>query len=48
MIVKKHKASPDVFKKMKELILEYYTEPEKIKKSRVKIEMGEAHANDDF
>ena len=36
MVVKRHKASPAVFNKMKELVFEYYTEPENVKKSKVR------------
>ena len=48
MVVKKHKASPTLFNKMKEHILEYYTEPKNIKKSKVQSEMEEQCANDDM
>ena len=48
MVVKRHKASPAVFNKMKELVLEYYTEPENIKKSKVQSEIEERCANDDL
>ena len=34
MVVKRHKASPAVFNKMKELVLEHHTESENIKKSK--------------
>ena len=39
MLVKRHKASPAVFNKMKELVFEYYTEPENFTKSKVQSEM---------
>ena len=39
MLVKRHKASPAVFNKMKELVFGYYTEPENVKKSKVQSEM---------
>ena len=48
MSVKKQNASPAVFNKMKELVLEYYTEPENIKKSKVQSKMGGQCANDDL
>ena len=48
MLVKRHKASPAVFNKMKELVFEYYTEPENVKKSKVQSEMEERYANDDL
>ena len=48
MLVKRHKASPAVFNKMKKLVLEYYTEPENIKKSKVQSEMEERCATDDL
>ena len=48
MLVKRHKASPAVFNTMKELVFEYYTEPENVKKSKVQSEMEERYANDDL
>ena len=48
MLVKRHKASPAVFNKMKELVFEYYTEPENVKKSKVQSEMEERYANDNL
>ena len=48
MLVKGHKASPVVFKKMKELVFEYYTKSENVKKSKVQSEMEEQYANDDL
>ena len=48
IVVKKHKASPVTFSKKKELIYDYYTEPENIKKSKVRSEIGERSANDDL
>ena len=47
-MVNKHKTSPAVFNKMKELILEYYTEPWNINKSKVRSEMEERSAYDDL
>ena len=47
-VVKRHKASPAVFNKMKELVIKCYTEPENIKKSKVQSEMVERCANDDL
>ena len=48
MLMKSHKASPAVFNKMKELVFEYYTEPENVKKSKVQSEMEEQYANGDL
>ena len=48
MVMKRHMASPAVFNKMKELVLEYYTEPENKKKSKVQSDMEEWCANDDL
>ena len=48
MLVKRHKASSVVFNKIKELVFEYYTEPENVKKSKVQSEMEERYANDDL
>ena len=48
MVVKRHKALPAVFNKMNELVLEYYTEPENIKKSKVQRERKERCANGDL
>ena len=48
MVMERHMASPAVFNKMKELVLEYYTEPENIKKSKVQSDMDEWCANDDL
>ena len=48
MLLKRHKASPAVFNKMKELVFEYYIEPENVKKSKVQSEMEERYANDDL
>ena len=45
MVVKRHKASPAVFNKMKELVLEYY---KNIKKSKLQSEIEERCANDDL
>ena len=39
IVLKKHKDSPMVFTKMKELILEYYTEPENIKNRKSKVRL---------
>ena len=47
-MVKKHKASPVTFSKKKELIYDYYTEPENIKKSKVQSEMEKRCANGDL
>ena len=33
---------------MKKLVIEYYTEPENVKKSKVQSEMEEQYANDDL
>ena len=40
-MVKKHKAVPAIFIKMKDLILEYLTGHENIKESKIKFEMEE-------
>ena len=45
MLVKRRKASPAVSNKMKELVFEYYTEPENVRKSKVQSEMEERYAN---
>ena len=47
-MVKKQKAVPAIFIKMKDLILEYYTEPGNIKRSIAQSEMEERCANDDL
>ena len=48
MLVKRHKALPAVFNKMKVLVFEYQTEPENVKKSKDQSEMEERYANEDL
>ena len=48
MVVKKGKASPTMFNKIKELIFEYYTEPDNTKRSKVQSEIEKRCADDDL
>ena len=41
MVVKRHNASPAVFDKIRELVLEHHTESENIQKSKVQSDMEE-------
>ena len=48
MVVKMHRALTAVLNKMKELILECYTEPKNITKSKVQSDMKKRYANDNL